>query len=130
MKTDATCLYTESHEWIRLEGNEAVTGITDYAQEQLSDIVFVELPEPDDVFDKGEVYATVESVKAASDCYLPMGGEVLEINEGLNNAPQQVNEDPYGAGWFVRIALSDPGKTKGLMDAAAYEKLCAKLAEE
>lgn len=130
MKIDPTCLYAKSHEWIRLEGNEALTGITDYAQEQLSDIVFVELPEPDDVFDKGEVYATVESVKAASDCYLPMGGEVLEINEELNDAPQQVNEDPYGAGWFVRIALSDPGETKGLMDAAAYEKFCAKLAEE
>jgi len=125
MKIDKDCLYTETHEWIRLEGDEGVAGITDYAQEQLSDIVFVELPEPDDAFDQGEVYATVESVKAASDCYLPMSGEVLEINEELENKPQLVNTDPYGDGWFVRIKLSDPGEARDLMGPAAYEKFCA-----
>jgi len=128
MKTDPTCLYTESHEWIRLEGNEGVAGITDYAQEQLSDIVYVELPEPDDAFEQGEIYATVESVKAASDCYLPMSGAVLEINEELENEPQLVNKDPYDAGWFVRIALSDLSEAQGLMDDAAYKTFCEEAA--
>lgn len=127
MKIDKDCLYTESHEWIRLEGKEALTGITDYAQEQLSDIVFVELPEPGDVFGEGEMYATVESVKAASDCYLPLGGEVLEINEELETTPQLVNESPYEAGWFVRIALDTPDEPGDLMDAAAYKKFLKEL---
>ncbi|MBU0492410.1 MAG: glycine cleavage system protein GcvH [Chloroflexi bacterium] len=125
MKIDKDCLYTKSHEWIRLEGDEGVAGITDYAQEQLSDIVFVELPEPGDAYDQGEMYATVESVKAASDCYLPLGGEVIEINADLENEPQLVNSDPYGGGWFVRIRLSDPGQAKDLLTPAAYEKFCA-----
>lgn len=127
MKIDKDCLYTESHEWIRLEGKEALTGITDYAQEQLSDIVFVELPEPDDAFEKGEVYATVESVKAASDCYLPLGGEILEINEELESKPQLVNESPYEDGWFVRIALDDPDDTGELMDATTYKEFVKDL---
>lgn len=120
MKIDDTCKYTESHEWIRVEGDEGVCGISDYAQEQLSDIVYVELPEVGDAFDQGEVYATVESVKAASDCYLPAGGEVLEINEALEDSPELVNQDPFGAAWFVRILIADPTELDGLMDAAAY----------
>jgi glycine cleavage system H protein len=127
MKIDPTCLYAETHEWIRLEGNEGTVGISDYAQEQLSDVVFVELPERGDAFDQGEHYATVESVKTAGDCYLPMAGEVLEVNEELNDAPQLVNEDPYGAGWFVRIKVSTPAEADRLMNAEAYEKYCATL---
>jgi len=125
MKIDQRCLYTESHEWIRLEGDEGVTGITDYAQAQLSDVVFVELPEVGDTFDQGDVYATVESVKAAGDCYIPMSGQILAVNEALENAPQLVNEDPYGAGWFARIKLSDPSEAGELLSPAAYEKFCA-----
>lgn len=125
MKIDPRCLYTESHEWIRLEGDEGVTGITDYAQTQLSDVVFVELPEVGDTFAQGDVYATVESVKAAGDCYIPMGGEIIAVNEELENKPQLVNEDPYGAGWFARIRLSDPSEADELLSPAAYEKFCA-----
>ena len=127
LKFDPTCRYAKSHEWIRLAGKEGVVGVSDYAQQQLSDVVFVELPEPGDSFDQGEVYATVESVKTAGECYIPMTGEVIEVNEELNNAPQLVNEDPYGAGWFARIQISNPGEASSLMDAAAYEKYCATL---
>jgi len=124
MKVDPNCRYTRSHEWIRVEGDEGVTGITDYAQGELSDIVYVELPEPGDSFEKGQVYATVESVKAASDCYLPVGGEILAINEALEDAPELVNNDPYGEAWFARIQIADPAELDDLMDAAAYQAFC------
>lgn len=125
MKVDLNYCYTESHEWIRVEGAEGVTGITDHAQNELSDIVYVELPETGDSFEKGEVYATVESVKAAADCYLPVGGEVLAINEALEDSPELVNSDPYGEAWFVRIKIADPAELDELMDAAAYKAFCA-----
>ena len=121
MKVDPNCRYTESHEWIRDEG---VTGITDYAQSELSDIVYVELPEPGDSFERGEVYATVESVKAASDCYLAVGGEILAVNEELEDSPELVNSDPFGEAWFVRIKIADPAELDDLMDATAYKALC------
>jgi len=124
MKLDPNCRYTETHDWIRIEGDEGVTGITDYAQNELSDIVYVELPEPGDSFERGEVYATVESVKAAADCYLPVSGEILAINEALEDSPELVNNDPYGEGWFVRIKIADPAELDDLMDAAAYEAFC------
>ncbi len=124
MKIDDTCRYTTTHEWVRLDGDEATAGITDYAQEQLSDIVYVELPEVGDTFAQGDVYATVESVKAASDCYLPIGGEITEINEELENAPELVNQDPFGAAWFVKFIASDVSEADDLMDAAAYAKFC------
>ncbi len=124
-KVDPSCHYTRSHEWVRVDGDEAYTGLTDYAQEQLSDIVYVELPEEGDAFDKGEVYATVESVKAASDCYLPISGEVLEINEQLSNTPELVNSDPYGEAWLVKIAPSDLSELDTLMNAEAYETFVA-----
>jgi len=124
MKVDPNCRYTRSHEWIRVEGDEGVTGITDYAQGELSDIVYVELPEPGDSFEKGQMYATVESVKAASDCYLPVGGEILAINEALEDAPELVNNDPYGEAWFARIQIADPAELDDLMDAAAYQAFC------
>jgi len=117
--------YTKSHEWVRVEGDEAFTGLTDYAQDQLSDIVYVELPEEGDSFDKGEVYATVESVKAASDCYLPIGGEVLEVNEDLTDTPELVNSDPYGEAWLAKIAIADAGELDSLMDAEAYAAFVA-----
>jgi len=122
---DRNCRYSKTHEWIRLEGDIALVGITDYAQDQLSDIVYVELPEPGDSFEMGDVYAVVESVKAASDCNIPISGEILEVNEGLENRPQVVNEDPHGQGWFIQLRPMDLSEMESLMDADAYEKYCA-----
>lgn len=126
MKVDPNCRYTESHEWVRVEGDEGVTGITDYAQNELSDIVYVELPEPGDSFEKGEQYATVESVKAAADCYLAVGGEILEINEELEDSPELVNSDPFGEAWFTRIEIANPDELDDLMNAKAYAAFCEK----
>jgi len=124
MKIDPNCRYTESHDWIRVEGDESVVGITDHAQNELSDIVYVELPEPGDSFEKGQVYAIVESVKAAADCYLAVSGEVLAANETLEDSPELVNSDPFGDGWFVRIKMADPAELDSLMDADAYQAFC------
>jgi glycine cleavage system H protein len=121
MKVDPGCKYHEEHEWVRVEGDEGVIGISDYAQGQLSDVVYVELPEVGDSFDQGDVLAVVESVKAASDVYMPVGGEVLEINEALEDSPELVNQDPFGEAWLVRIAIADPDELNSLMDAAAYQ---------
>ncbi len=121
MKLDPECKYSEEHEWIRVEGDQAVIGISDYAQEQLSDIVYVELPEVGDTFARGDIFAVVESVKAASDVYIPTSGEILEINETLEDSPEVANEDPYGEAWFVRIALADPAELDDLLDPAAYQ---------
>ncbi len=122
MKVDKDCRYIATHEWVRVEGKEAVTGISDYAQEQLSDVVYVELPEVGDSFAKGEAYATVESVKAASEVYMPIGGEVIEVNSELETRPQLVNEDPFGAAWFVRFTIANLSELDDLMDADAYQK--------
>jgi len=117
--------YTENDEWIRMEGEFAVAGITDYAQDQLSDIVYVEITAGvGDTLAKGEACAAVESVKAASDVYLPAGGTITEVNEVLPATPELVNSDPYGAAWMVRLKLSDPAELEALMDAAAYERHC------
>jgi glycine cleavage system H protein len=99
--------YTESHEWIRIEGETATIGITDHAQDELGDVVFVELPGEGDTFDAGESFGTVESVKAVSDLYAPVGGEVVEVNSALEDAPENINEDPYGEGWIVKLRTSD-----------------------
>ena len=125
VKIDTTCRYTKSHEWVRVQGNEAWAGLTDYAQSQLSDIVYVELPEEGDKFEKGDVFATVESVKAASDCYMPISGEVVEINEELTNTPELINNDPYGKAWLIKFTPTDISELDSLMDAAAYEKYVA-----
>jgi glycine cleavage system H protein len=129
MKFDPGCKYNDEHEWIRVEGAEGVVGISDFAQDQLSDIVYVELPEVGDSFELGDVFSVVESVKAASDVYLPVGGDILEINEALEDAPELVNQDPYGEAWLVRIAITDLSELDDLMDADAYEAFVAGLEE-
>ena len=112
--------YTRSHEWVRTEGDTATIGITDHAQDELGDIVFVELPEEGATFDAGDSFGTVESVKAVSDLYTPVGGEVVEVNEALNDSPEKINEDPYGEGWIVKIQVSGDAD---LLSASDYEQI-------
>ena len=112
--------YTEDHEWVRVEDGLAVVGITDHAQEQLGDVVFVELPEPGSALAKGEEAAVVESVKAASEVYAPVSGEVVAVNAALGDDPGLVNRAPAAEGWFFAVRMSDPAELDGLMDAAAY----------
>jgi glycine cleavage system H protein len=112
--------YTEEHEWIRVEGDVGTIGITQYAQEQLGDVVFVDVPQAGRKVAKGEACAVVESVKAASDIYAPVTGEVIEANAALADSPGDVNAEPLGKGWFFKIKLSDKGELAGLMDEAAY----------
>jgi len=116
------CLYTREHEWIRVEDDVGVIGITDYAQQALGDIVYVELPSVGDHFSQGESFGNVESVKAVSELYMPVSGEIVAINEDLAESPQLVNEDPYGDGWMVKVALSDPAELETLMSASEYEE--------
>lgn len=122
-----TIYFTSDHEWMRVEGDVATVGITDYAQAQLGDVVFAEAPEVGRVLEKGKEAAVVESVKAASDVYAPASGEVVEANAALADDPSLVNSDPEGAGWFFRIRLSDPSELAGMMDADAYKALVATL---
>jgi glycine cleavage system H protein len=129
MKFEPGYMYHEEHEWVRVEGEEAVIGISDYAQDQLSDIVYVELPEVGDSIERGDVFAVVESVKAASDVYMPVSGEIVEINEELEDSPELVNSDPYGEAWFVRVAMADPDELDDLMDADAYKAFVEELDE-
>jgi len=114
--------YTEDHEWVRVDGDVALIGISKYAAEQLGDVVFVELPDVGKTLDKGAEVAVVESVKAASEVYAPVGGEVVEANGALGDKPETVNEDAEGAGWFVKLKLSDASQLDALMDADAYAK--------
>ena len=119
--------YTDEHEWISVENGVGTVGITAYAAEQMGDVVFVEVPESGRTFAKGDDMAVVESVKAASDVYAPIPGEVVEANTALADAPETVNEDPEGKGWFVKLSISDEGVLSGLMDKAAYDKFCEGL---
>jgi glycine cleavage system H protein len=112
--------YTKSHEWVRIEGDTATIGITDHAQDELGDVVFVELPDEGATFDAGESFGTVESVKAVSDLYVPVGGEVVEVNSALEDAPENINEDPYGEGWIVRLRTTDE---PDLLSPEEYEKV-------
>lgn len=115
--------YTSEHEWIRLEGEEAYVGITDYAQDQLGDIVFVDVTTEGETLEAGEVFGTIEVVKTVSDLFLPVGGEILEVNPELEEHPELVNQDPYGKGWLVRIRPTDISEMDKLMDAEAYKQI-------
>ena len=112
--------YAESHEWARAEGDRVKVGISDYAQDQLGDIVFVELPEVGDTFDKGEEFGTVESVKAVSELYMPVAGEITAVNSSLEDAPEKVNNTPYGDGWMIEINAENASELDGLLDNDAY----------
>ncbi|HLF24803.1 MAG TPA: glycine cleavage system protein GcvH [Anaerolineae bacterium] len=124
MNIPADLKYTQGDEWIRVEGDEGVIGISDYAQDHLSDIVYVELPEVGRGVKAGESLGTIESVKAAADINTPVSGAVSAVNESLPDSPELVNQDPYGQAWMVRLKLSDPKELDNLMDAAAYQKYC------
>ncbi len=115
--------YSKDHEWVRVEGDEAYVGITAFAAGELGDIVFVDVDTEGESLDKDEVFGSVEAVKTVSDLYLPVSGEVLEFNEALEDAPESVNDDPYGDGWMVKIKIADASELDGLMDAAAYEAM-------
>lgn len=117
--------YTKDHEWVRLDGDRATVGITEYAAGQLGDIVFVELPEVGRAVTQGAAFGVVESVKAVSDLFAPLSGSVVESNEALAGQPELVNAEPYGAGWMVRVSVSDPTELDGLLDPAAYDALIA-----
>jgi glycine cleavage system H protein len=117
--------YTKDHEWIRVEGDEAVIGITQYAADQLGDIVFVELPDVGRALERAATFGVVESVKAVSDLFAPVSGEVTAGNDALGGTPEVVNTDPYGEGWMVRVRLADASQLDALLDAAAYEQLIA-----
>lgn len=113
--------YSKDHEWVRVEGAEAFIGITDFAQSQLGDIVFIDVTTEGETLAQDEVFGTIEAVKTVSDAFLPVAGEVVEFNESLNDAPETVNKDPYGQGWIIKVKLTNPAELDSLMDAAAYQ---------
>ena len=123
MNIHAELKYTKDHEWIKIDGDIATIGITDFAQGELGDIVYVEVETVDETLDREEVFGTVEAVKTVSDLFLPVSGEILEFNEDLEAEPEKVNEDPYGAGWMVRVKMSEPSEVGDLLDAEAYKEL-------
>lgn len=120
--------YTKEHEWVRVEGGMGTVGITDYAQHELGDVVFVEMPKPGTKLKAGERLGTVESVKAVSDIFSPVSGEVIEVNESLAGAPETINSDPHGHAWLVKVRLSNAGEASALMDSAAYDAYIAEKA--
>jgi glycine cleavage system H protein len=115
--------YTKDHEWVRMEGDEAVIGITDFAQHELGDIVYVEIETVGQEMNAGEVFGTVEAVKTVSDLFLPVNGTITEVNPNLNSKPELVNSDPYGEGWMIRMRVANPSDVDGLLDMTAYEQL-------
>ena len=123
MNIPKNLLYTEDHEWIRVEGKEAYIGITDFAQKELGDVVFVEVETLEETLDKAEAFGTIEAVKTVSDLFMPVGGTVLELNELLEDEPEIINKDPYGKGWIIKISISDASQLDELFDAAAYKVL-------
>ncbi len=123
-KTVEGLYYSESHEWVKVDGNVAIVGITDFAQHEMGDLSYVDMPEVDDEFEAGDEFGAVESVKAASDLYSPVSGTVVEINEELEDAPELLNEDAF-ANWIMKLEMKDPFELEKLMDAAAYEAMCA-----
>lgn len=128
MSVPANLKYTEEHEWLRVEGDYAIVGVTDHAQQQLGDVVYVDLPEVGRKIAKGDTFGTVESVKAVSDLFAPVAGTIAEVNKALQDGPDAVNTDPYGKAWMIKIKLDNTGDTNELLSAAAYEKLLASLA--
>lgn len=123
MNIPENLLYTEDHEWLRVEGNEAYIGVTDFAQKELGDVVFVEVETLEETLDKGEAFGTIEAVKTVSDMFMPVGGTVLALNELLEDAPETINKDPYGKGWVVKIAITNPSDLDEMLDAAAYKAI-------
>ena len=123
-KTVEGLYYSESHEWVKVDGNIAIVGITDFAQHAMGDLSYVDMPEVDDEVAAGDEFGAVESVKAASDLYSPVSGTVVEINEELEDAPELLNQDAF-ANWIMKVEMSDPSELENLMDAAAYEEMCA-----
>ena len=115
--------YTKEHEWIRVEGNEAYVGITDYAQSELGEIVFVDINTEGETLGQNEVFGSVEAVKTVSDLNMPVAGEILAINEAINDQPELVNNDPYGEGWMIKISVANPDELNNLLDAAGYQEL-------
>jgi glycine cleavage system H protein len=122
--------YTKDHEWVRIEGESATVGITDHAQKQLGDVVYVELPKVGDKFEAAEPFGSVESVKAVSEIYMPLSASVVAVNDTLNDKPQKVNEDPYGEGWMIRIKMNNPSEADGLLSAVEYEDYIKEEASE
>ena len=116
-------MYTSEHEWVKIENNIATVGITDFAQGELGDIIFLEFPDIDESFNEGDVFGTIEAVKTVSDLFMPVSGEIIEINEALEDNPEIVNEDPYGEGWMVKVKCNNPIKSENLLDAEAYKAL-------
>ena len=123
MNIPAELKYTKDHEWVRVEGDVAVVGITDFAQSELGDIVYVEVETVDETLDADEVFGTVEAVKTVSDLFLPVSGEIIEFNEGLEDEPEKVNTDPYGEGWMIKVKVSDPSQLDELLSADGYKAL-------
>lgn len=123
MNIPAELQYTKDHEWVKIEGDIATVGITDFAQGELGDIVYVEVETLDETLDKEEVFGTVEAVKTVSDLFLPLSGEIIEFNEALEDEPEKVNTDPYGEGWMIKIKMSDASEADGLMSADDYKAL-------
>lgn len=126
MSTPASLKYTKDHEWIRVEGNTAIIGITEFAQGELGDIVYVDIKTVGQSLNQHDVFGTVEAVKTVSDLFMPVSGKVLEVNPDLESDPAKVNADPYGDGWMVKVELSDAGQIAGLLDAATYDSLTGK----
>ncbi|MDO5376112.1 glycine cleavage system protein GcvH [Staphylococcus rostri] len=123
MAVPSNLKYSKEHEWVKVEGNTAIIGITDFAQNELGDIVFVELPEVDDEVSEGDTFGSVESVKTVSELYSPVSGKVIEVNENLEDEPEAVNESPYENAWMVKVELSDESELDALLDAASYEAM-------
>ena len=123
MNVPSNLRYTKDHEWLKLDGDVAVIGITDYAQHELGDIVFIEVETVGETLDRHETFGTIEAVKTVSDMFMPVAGEVISFNEELTSAPEAINQDPYGNGWVIKVKMSDPAQVEELLDAAAYSAL-------
>ena len=123
MNIPANLLYTKDHEWLRVEGNMGYAGITDFAQGELGDVVFLEIETLGETLKRGEVFGTIEAVKTVSDMFMPVGGEIIEVNPALETTPDAVNKDPYGKGWMIKIKISDPAEIKELLSPEKYKEL-------